>query len=264
MVAELLPLGGELHFKLLNYYFKYPMLSSDSIIIVHLILILGLTIYFIKDITRMYAELFKGFWVIASGRATIRRTFTDLKMLNMLLVSSFITIISFFIILIKSEYNYSLYLMGAMLILSALILRLSEIFTLIKVEARVMTARETIVFVLLQALSMVPGVARSGVFMSVGKFMGLEKKHLAKMVFISLIPVLIMEMLFIREFDVISTVSIIQSSWLLCLILFVLLLVALDVVFVITTSRSYYKFYYYLAGLGLWTILDFFFSKRGL
>lgn len=264
MVADLLPLGGDLHFKLLNYYFKYPLLSNDSLIIVHVILIIGLTVYFIKDIIKMYSELFKGLWIILSGRATIKRTCTDLKMLNMLLVSTFITVVSYFVVIIRAEYDYSLYLMGGMLILSAIILRVSEVFTLIKVDAKVMTVKETVVFILLQALSMLPGVARPGVFMGVGKFLGLEKKQLAKMIFISFIPVLILEMIFIHGFDPVTAFNILKDSWLLCLILFTLLVIALDVIFVITTSKSYYKFYYYLAGLGLWTILDIFFSKRGL
>ncbi|MCX6112631.1 MAG: undecaprenyl-diphosphate phosphatase [Proteobacteria bacterium] len=264
MIAELLPLGGEIHFRLFNYYFKYPLLSYESLVIVHVLLILGLGIYFLKDIGRMFGEFFKGLWIVASGRATIKRTCTDFKMLNMFLVSILITFVSSFLIFLKTDYEYSLYLVGALLILSAAILRIAEIFTLIKVDARIMSFKEALIFAALQALSMFPGVARPAIFMSIGKFLGIEKKHLAKMIFISFIPILIFELIFIIGFDPIQTINILYHSWLLCVILFALLIIALDVIFVITTSQSYYKFYYYLAGLGLWTILDLFFSKRGL
>ena len=264
MIAELLPLGGEIHFRLLNYYFKYPLLSHESLVIVHVLLILSLFIFFIKDIGRMFGEFFKGLWIVASGRATIKRTCTDFKMLNMFLVSVLITFVSCFLIFLRADYEYSLYLVGGMLILSAAILRIAEIFTLIKVDAKVMSFKEALIFAVLQALSMLPGVARPAIFMSVGKFLGIEKKHLAKMIFISFIPVLTFELIFVTGFDPMQTLSILQHSWLLCSILFILAIISLDIIFVVTTSPSYYKFYYYLVGLGVWTILDLFFAKRGL
>ena len=264
MVAELLPLGGEIHFRLLNYYFKYPLLSHESLVVVHIILIICLFIYFIKDIGRMFGESFRGLWIVASGRATIKRTCTDFKMLNMLLVIILITFVSCFLMFLRSDYEYSLYLVGAMLILSAVILRVAEIFTLIKVDAKVMSFKEALIFGVLQALSVLPGIARPAIFMSIGKFLGIEKKHLAKMILISFIPVLIFELIFVTGFDPIQTIYIIQHSWLLCSILFILAIISLDIVFAVMTSPSYYKFYYYLVGLGIWTILDLFFAKRGL
>ncbi|MEI6080444.1 MAG: undecaprenyl-diphosphate phosphatase [bacterium] len=264
MIADLLPLGGEIHFRLMNYYFKYPLLSYESLVIVHVLLILGLSLYFSRDILNMFGEFFRGIWIIASGRATIKRTCTDFKMLNMLLVTILVSFVAFFLIFLRMDYEYSLYLVGAMLILSAIVLRVAEVFTLIKIDAKVMNFKESMLFALLQALAMFPGVARPALFMSVGKFLGVERKHLAKMVFISLIPILVFELVFVVGVDPTQIIGILYRSWLLCAILLALLIIALDVVFVITTSSSYYKFYYYLAGLGVWTILDLLFAKRGL
>jgi undecaprenyl pyrophosphate phosphatase UppP len=264
MIAELLPFGGEVHYRLLNYYFRYPLLSYEALVMVHVILILGLGIYFIKDILRMFGEFFRGIWVIVSGRATIKRACMDFKMLNMLLVSILVTFVAFFLIFLRTDYSYSLYTVGAMLILSAVVLRVADVFTLIKVDGRIASVKDAFIFALLQVLCMIPGVARPAIFMSVGKFLGMEKKHLAKMMFISLIPVLAFELVFVVGIDPVQMLGILYHSWLLCLILLTLLIVTIDIAFAITTSPSYYKFYYYLAGLGLWTIFDVFFSKRGL
>src|SRR5690606_13857262 len=137
-------------------------------------------------------------------------------------------------------------------------------FVMMKFDARIITPKESLVFGALQLLSIVPGIPRPAVFMSVGKFMGVEKKQLAKIMFISLIPVLMLDLFFVTGVFPLQILSVLYDSWLLSLILFVLLIPALDVVFYITSSRGYYKFYYYLFAVGAWTILDMIFSKRGL
>jgi len=263
MVAEVLPLGGEIHFKLMTHYFNYPPLSNDELAFIYTILLLSLTLYFIRDIVRSVKELFRVFWLLVMGRGTIKNFCFDFKMLNVLLVTVVLCGVSFPFFVAFSGYSYSLYLSGALLIVSAAFLRLSEIFTLIKLDGKAASVKETTIFCVLHILSFIPGLSRTAVMMGAGKFLGFERKHLATLTLISFIPVVIFH-LYGLDIDWVHLFALIYSQWKIFFILLGLMTLCMDLVFMIITSANFYKFYYYLAGLGIWTILDVFFIKRGL
>ena len=262
-LAELLPIGGKVHFEFLNHYFKYPLLGADPLLIIYSALLVGLFIYFIRDIFRILIEIFKALRLLLIGRATIRSVCTEFKMLNLFLVTIVATAVYYPIARISYEYSYSLYLSCGLMIVSAVLLRLSEVFTIIKVDGMVFNKKETLLFTVAQALSVIPGFSRIASMMALGKFLGSEKKHLAGLVLLSFIPLVIIQLSFMNS-DVNYIFNILYVNWKVFLIVAGLIVLSLDFILMLLASPSFYKFYYYLAGIAVWTILDMFFSKRGL
>jgi undecaprenyl pyrophosphate phosphatase UppP len=149
------------------------------------------------------------------------------------------------------------------MILSALILRLSEVFTVIKVDGKAFSVKETVLFTFAQALSVIPGSSRIVSLIALGKFMGSERKRLATFALISFMPVLIIQLLTANN-DVVYIFNVLLANWKIFLLIAGMVVLSLDLVVMLLTSITFYKFYYYIGGIALWTILDLFFSKRGL
>jgi undecaprenyl pyrophosphate phosphatase UppP len=263
IVGELLPFDGRAHFEFLHYYFKYPLLSSDALLIIYSALFVGLCIYFIRDIFRIFYELFKSIKLLLVGRATIASVCTEFKMLNLMLVTLTATIVYYPVAMLASKYDFSLYLSCALMIVAAIALRLSEVFTRIKVDGKVFSVKETLVFTAVQSVSVIPGFSRIASMMALGKFMGSERKHLTNFVLISFIPLVFIQMLNVNS-DWIYIGGLLFTNWKMFLIIAGMVVLSLDLIIMLLVSPSFYKFYYYIAGIAAWTILDQFFSKRGL
>ncbi len=262
-IAELLPLDGRVHFELINYYFKYPLLEQDSLLVIYSAMFLGLFIYFIRDMFRMVYEFFDATRLLILGRATFRSVCSEFKMLNMLLVV-IVTVIFYYPVYMWSiNYDFSLYLSCGLMVLSAIILRLSEIFTLIKVDGQTFSIKETFILTLAQALSVIPGSSRVVSLIALGKFMGSERKRLATFALLSFMPILLIQLFAVTN-DTAHIFNILLANWKIFILLAGMVVLSLDLIMTILASLTFYKFYYYIGGVALWTILDLFFSKRGL
>ncbi len=263
IVCELLPLGAEGHAGLLEYYFKFSTVTEQSRILCLSSLGLGILIYFYSDCYKLVKELFKGIWLLVIGRGTVHQICTEFKYLNLLISVVGVALASYVYFIFADHVVYSYYLIGAMLIVSGLVLRLSKTFAFIKVDGRLLGYREFFSFFFIQVLGSLPGASRMALMMGGGKFLGVEKKHLIKFVFLSFIPVVFIRLAF--NLDSLYTLySVLYGNmwWFIGLTFSTLLFTTVCVR--IFNSVSFYKFYYYLIGLGLWTILDVFFAKRGL
>jgi undecaprenyl pyrophosphate phosphatase UppP len=259
ILAEILPFSAEAQIILINYYFKYSFWNKDFEIMANLVFLLTIFVYFFRDFIKMFQEFLKGVFFAFSGRASLKIISSDFKMLNILLVTLLIGTSAYCFYFIKTDYSYSKIFIASMLIVSGLLLRVSEIFTLVKKDPRVLSVRDSFVFSLLQVLSFIPGIPRTAVMMSLGKFMGVEKNHLIRMIFVSLVPILFLNL---YHLGLVNVIEVIQSSWTTCLVLLIILLSLMNWILSILRSTSFYKFYYYLVGLGVWTILDLLFAKR--
>lgn len=263
LVFELLPLGAEGHSDLINYYFGYSTVDQYSRTLCLSSLSLGLFIYFYSDIYKLFKELFKGTWLILIGRGTVHQVCTEFKYLNLLISIIGMAIAAVVYSMFSHHFEQGYYFVGGMLILSGVVLRASETFAFIKVDGKLLGYREFFSFFIMQILSSFPGASRMALMMGSGKFMGVEKKHLIKFVFISFIPVLVVRLAF--NIDSFYTLYSVLYGHIWMFAVLTALTIVLTAVFVrVFNSVNFYKFYYYLIGLGVWTILDVFFSKKGL
>jgi len=262
-VGEMLPLDGRAHFEFMHYYFKYPLLTNDNLLIIYSAILLGFVLYFIRDIFKIVYESLKSIRLLVLGRATIVSVCTEFKMLNLFLVTLMATAVYYPVAVWSYKYDFSLYLSCVLMVVAAILLRLSEVFTIVKVDGRVFGVKEAAVLTVAQIVSVIPGFSRVASMMALGKFMGSEKKHLAAFVLISFIPVVIIQLLLVNN-DYNYLVTTLTINWKIFLIISGMVVLSLDLITLILTSPSFYKFFYYIGGVALWTILDQFFSKRGL
>jgi len=262
-VGEMLPLDGRVHFEFMHYYFKYPLLTDDNLLIIYSALLLGFMLYFIRDIFKIACEFLKSIKLLLLGRATIMSVCAEFKMLNLFLVTLMATAVYYPVAVWSYRYDFNLYLSCGLMIIAAVLLRLSEVFTIIKVDGRLFGIKETAVFTVAQVVSVIPGFSRIASMMALGKFMGSEKKHLSTFVLMSFIPVIVIQLLLINS-DYTYVLTLLKFNWKIFFIISGMVVLSLDLIVLILTSPSFYKFFYYIGGVALWTILDMFFSKRGL
>ncbi len=260
-VCELLPLGAETHAKLMSYYFNYPAVSYEERIICLFALGLGVFIYFISDFYKMIKEAIRATWLLLIGRGIVSSLCREFKYLNLLLSVVAVGVVSYPAYLLSEYIGTSYYLIGGMLIVSAFFLRLSETFAFIKIDGSLLGYKEAFSFVGLQILSAFPGASRMAIMVGGGKFLGVEKKHLIKFVFLSFLPVVFIRLGFCLE-DINSLFQIVFQNLWMFLALTIACVVFIAIAMKIFVSEGFYKFYYYLAGLGAWTILDVLFGKR--
>ncbi len=263
IVLDILPLGAESHADLINYYFNYPSITNEIRILCLSSMGLGLFLYFIFDYYKIFKEFFKGLRLILIGRGTIKQVCTELRSLNMLISIIGVVVACYLSYEFLPDLNNNMYLIGSMLIISGLTLRIPETFAHIKMDGRLFSYKEFFIFASLQFLGALPGASRMAILMGGGKFLGVEKKHLIKFTFLSLTPVIFIRLAYtVSNFEAISSVLENNLTWMGVLTLLTMILTSICVK--IFSSVSFYKFYYYLIGIGAWTILDVLFGKRGL
>jgi len=260
-VCELLPLGAEAHAKLISYYFNYPTVSYEERIICLLALGIGVFIYFISDFYKMIKEAFRATWLLLIGRGIVSHVCKEFKYLNLLLSVVAVGAVYYPAHLLSEHIGNSYYLIGGMLIVSAFFLRISETFAFIKMDGRLLGYKDAFCFVALQIISAFPGASRMAIMIGGGKFLGIEKKHLIKFVFLSFVPVIFIRLGFYLE-DVNTLFQIVYQHLWMFVALTLACVVFVAIAMKIFVSEGFYKFYYYLAGLGAWTILDVLFGKR--
>ncbi|MBN1114651.1 MAG: undecaprenyl-diphosphate phosphatase [Oligoflexia bacterium] len=262
LVAEMLPLDGYAHQRLISYYYGAEKLEQEFMIVIYISLALGLCIYYSKDLLRMFTDSFRGFYSVLSGRRSFRVTSTNFKMFNIFVTMSVMTIIVF-PLLNLGELDFGVDRVAVIFLVTALILRLSTSFTLVKVDGRYLDIKEILVLSLVQIIGLIPGFSRTAMLIGVGSFMGTEKKYLVKLVLISFIPLLVLK-LFFMGVPASSVFWIVLERWYLLLFFTGVVMLLIKLLYYIVFSNRFYKFYLYLAGIGIWTLLDVYFSKRGL
>jgi len=263
IALDILPLGAESHTILINYYFNYSSITNEIRILCLSSMGLGLFLYFIFDYYKIFKEFFKGLRLILIGRGTIKQVCTELRLLNMMISIIGVVIACYLSYEFLPDLSNNMYLVGAMLIVSGLTLRIPETFAHIKMDGRLFSYKEFFVFAFLQFLGALPGASRMAILMGGGKFLGIEKKHLIKFTFLSLTPVIFIRLAYtVPAFGDISSVIEHNLIWMGALTLLTMIVTSICVR--VFSSVSFYKFYYYLIGIGAWTILDVLFGKRGL
>lgn len=183
-IAEFLPISSTAHLILLPWFLGWPPQSTFFDVSLHLGTAAAVIIFFFKD------------WVslILSG-------FTDIKSkqakLFWLLVVATIPGALFGLLLDKyTETFKSPVLIGIMLIIMGIILYYADKLGRRKIELEDMSLKNSIIIGFAQVLAIIPGVSRSGITMSVGRFLGIERDSIAKFTFLMSTPIILGDALY--------------------------------------------------------------------
>jgi len=266
IIAELFPLSGDAHIKLFEYYFSKPSIDDFTYNIISLSLISGILIFFIKDIFIILKESLKAMNNLRTGRSSFETVVSEYKLFNVFVFIVFISLVNFitfnyldFIFSIKPD-NY---LLSFLLIICAAVLFVSRYFTIVKVFPFLFNIKELVFFGILSFISIIPGLSRIALMLGFANIFGFEKKYAYRFSLFSLLIYLIFVLYFKINFSFFFLIF--ESSYLLVYFFNVILvLFILKIFYYIISNVRVSRFYIYLLVLGLWTILDLYFSKRGL
>ncbi|MCL5772452.1 MAG: undecaprenyl-diphosphate phosphatase [Actinobacteria bacterium] len=183
-ITEFLPISSTAHLTLIPWFFdwKDPGIVFD--IALHIGTALAVILFFIKD------------WVVL-----IRAGFTRPKSDNGKLFWFFMiaTIPGGLAGLFLDKYMEKIrnpLLIGIVLIVFGVVLYLADKIGKNKIELKNIGLKKSLVIGFSQALAIVPGISRSGITMSTGRFLGIARESIAKFTFLLSGPIILAAALF--------------------------------------------------------------------
>lgn len=183
-VGEFLPISSTAHLILVPWLFGWKEPGTAFDVALHLGTAAAVIIFFFKDwisliragFTRVRSEEGRLFWFIVI--ATIPGGLAGVLLDNYM------------------ENFKNPALIGVMLILMGLILYAADRYGRRDIEIEDMGLGRSLIIGISQAFSIIPGVSRSGVTMSAGRFLGMKRKDTAKFTFLLSTPIILADGLY--------------------------------------------------------------------
>ena len=179
-LTEFLPVSSSGHLEIFKVFLDFSYDSTNSLfftLIVHLATALSAIIYFWKEVKEIIMSLI--------GFKKDENTFFALYILVSMIPAG---LAGYFF---ESEINYlfngNLVLVGFMLILTSLILYLSDRFNN---SNKKLNLKSSLIIGFSQALAILPGISRSGATIGTSIFLGLNRDIAAKFSFLMVVPVI--------------------------------------------------------------------------
>lgn len=178
-LTEFLPVSSSGHIELGKYLFGIE-LKDDLLfsLLLHLATVLSTIIVFRKDILQIIKELFQFNW----NPSTRFVLYILVSMLPVFIVGIF------FKDAVESFYNGNIAFVGAMLIITGLLLLASE---KIKTKTKSLGFSTAFIIGIAQAIAVLPGISRSGATIATGLLQGVDRNAIARFSFLMVIPPII-------------------------------------------------------------------------
>ena len=203
-IGEFLPISSTAHLILVPWFFGWtdPGVAFD--VALHLGTASAVILFFFKD------------WVKLVN-AGIREPKSKDGVLFWLLVLATIPGGLFGVLLDKYMEGFrNPVLIGAMLIIMGIILYYADITSDEKIKIEDIGLKRSFIVGISQVFAIIPGVSRSGITMSVGRFLGIERESIAKFTFLLSTPIIIGDALY--HATKMGTVSIDKTSFIVAVV----------------------------------------------
>ena len=179
-LTEFLPVSSSGHLEIFKVFLDFSYDSTNSLfftLIVHLATAISAIIYFWKDVKEIIVSLI-------NFKKDENTFFAFYILVSMIPAGS----AGYFF---ESEINYlfngNLMLVGFMLILTSLILYLSDRFN---DSSKRLNLKSSLIIGVTQALAILPGISRSGATIGTSIFLGLNRDIAAKFSFLMVVPII--------------------------------------------------------------------------
>ena len=179
-LTEFLPVSSSGHLEIFKVFLDFSYDSTNSLfftLIVHLATAISAIIYFWKDVKEIIMSLIN----FKKDENTFFAFYILVSMIPAGLAGYFF----------ESEINYlfngNLMLVGFMLILTSLILYLSDRFNN---SSKRLNLKSSLIIGVTQALAILPGISRSGATIGTSIFLGLNRDIAAKFSFLMVVPII--------------------------------------------------------------------------
>jgi undecaprenyl-diphosphatase len=210
-LTEFFPVSSSAHLVLVPTLLGWPLAPVTLDVALHLGTLLALIVYFFSDILLLW----KAF--IASFQR--KRTFSEEERSYMhvawwILLGTIPVVLAALLFKKTIEASFTTALPSAILLLvTGAYLALAEVFSRPRKAIRELTTASAMVIGISQAVSLLPGISRSGTTLATGMFCGLRREEAARFAFLLAIPALLGA--FLLE---IVTVPLVGISWLFLLL----------------------------------------------
>lgn len=198
-LTELLPISSSAHLYIIPWLLDWNKNSAFQIsfegfdVALHFGTLLAIAIFFFKD----WLKLFKGGWEQIQGKKT-----TEGKMFWYLVLATIPGgIIGFLLDYFVGDALEKPIIIGIALIIMGILLYVIDKSAKSSTDYEHMTLKQTFLIGLSQALAFIPGVSRSGVTMTTGRLLGVDRESSAKYTFLLSTPIVFAATLYkIKDF----------------------------------------------------------------
>ena len=195
-LTELLPVSSSAHLNLFPWVFGWSDISESFDVALHIGTLLAIIIFFYKD----WVQLIKGGY----NQVVKKKKSTEGKIFWYIVIATIPTGIACLVIdklsskLIEtlagvfktSQINTQMFIIAIALIVMGIILYVVDKNSKSKTKYKDITFKQSLLISLSQAIAAAfPGVSRSGITMTVGRKMGLERESVAKFSFLLSTPI---------------------------------------------------------------------------
>ncbi|MDY6823054.1 MAG: undecaprenyl-diphosphate phosphatase [Thermodesulfobacteriota bacterium] len=188
-LTEFLPVSSSGHLVLTRHLFglREPALFFD--ISVHLGTLLATVIVFRKDIARIARALFQWSRSLAGQQTDLQQQDRKgLQFIRFIILGTIPTVAIGLGLKFAEAHFASLYLVGTMLVLTAVILWLTRIFDSAGRPVTAFSGKKAFLVGCAQGLAVLPGISRSGATIATGLFLGLNREDSARLSFLMSLP----------------------------------------------------------------------------
>lgn len=195
-LTELLPVSSSAHLNLFPWVFGWSDISESFDVALHIGTLLAIIIFFYKD----WVQLIKGGY----NQVVKKKKSTEGKIFWYIVIATIPTGIACLVLdklsgkLIEilsgvfktSQINTQMFIIAIALIVMGIILYVVDKKSKSKIKYKDITFKQSLLISLSQAIAAAfPGVSRSGITMTVGRKMGLERESVAKFSFLLSTPI---------------------------------------------------------------------------
>ena len=191
-LTELLPISSSAHLFLIPWIFNWDIPDSFDVAL-HFGTLLAIGIFFFKD----WIQLIKGGWNQVKGKKT-----HDGKMFWYIVIATIPGGIIGFILdhFLEGIFKQPI-IIAVALIVMGIILYIADTYSKSKTNYEQLSFKQTFIVGLSQCLAFIPGVSRSGITMTTGRIMGIDRESVAKYSFMLSAPIVLAATIFkIKDF----------------------------------------------------------------
>ena len=181
-LTELLPISSSAHLNLIPWIFNWDIPESYDIAL-HFGTLLAIVLFFFKD----WVKLIKGGY----DQVVKKKKSFEGKMFWYLVIATIPGGIIGFVLdhFVGDKLGKMPLVIATALIIMGIILYLADKKSPSKTDYKHMTFKQTFLIGLSQALAFIPGVSRSGITMTTGRLMGVDRESTAKYTFLLSTPI---------------------------------------------------------------------------
>lgn len=186
-LTELLPVSSSAHLKLIPWMFNWNIPESFDVAL-HLGTLLAITLFFFKD----WLGLIKGGYdqVVKKKKSTEGKIFWYIVAVT-IPTGILSLVLDKFSEYICDKFNIESIMIAIALIVLGIVLYIVDKKAPSETKYEDMTFKQTFLIGLAQALAFIPGVSRSGVTMTTGRLMGVDRESTAKYSFLLSTPIVL-------------------------------------------------------------------------